>query len=252
MTSNTSQIGNIRGRRVDFFFLGGIKLPALLIINRSSRRTNSPILIQMPAATRSDSLTAATERVDALQPTNTRDCRPRLLRAMLDYLPTPGVYAIISEISSSKDDEELRDLAQEYVLSVFKPGMYCIPYPDRTIFLQIPDLDDYDLVKLVGGNTPVSCLSSDSDSTDNGDEHESRESPSSFTDLESICLRRDRYQCIVTKQWSNKTPDDLLPSDLTVENTVRTKTCHIIPFCLPLIGNTDESVYPCPGMYQIS
>ncbi|KAF3386412.1 hypothetical protein F1880_000656 [Penicillium rolfsii] len=143
-------------------------------------------------------------RLDAYQSLNDDDDTVHFLRSVFRFLPIQGQVHLADDAESCDDDDRLRQLAKHLDTALLRPMVATggktpaiTPSPRLGVEDSIEDL-----------------LSLDFDST-------SRRQG----ELRLVCLRRDNYQCVVTKFWDNGC--ESRPPD--AHNTYL-EAAHIIPF----------------------
>ncbi|CAI7635089.1 unnamed protein product [Penicillium viridicatum] len=147
---------------------------------------------------------------------NTDDDTKKFLETCFKYLPLDGQVNLSEDVCGCRDDDELRQLATSIDTGLLRPL----------------------LSKGGRGKTPAIAPSPRASFSDSVENILSRDlSPASRNvqeRLRGICLKRDGYQCTISKIWSSGVEP---PSG---EHSGTLQAVHIIPFALGRFTNDDE------------
>lgn len=97
----------------------------------------SGLLEKFMASNPPDHILTARQHVPALNASGVGDPK-RVLLAMLDHLPQPGLENIAADINACADSESISQLSEHYVSTVFKP--YLISFLGKAIGRAFPPL----------------------------------------------------------------------------------------------------------------
>ncbi|KAG8899708.1 peroxisomal assembly protein, partial [Tulasnella sp. 403] len=190
--------------------------------------------IQTPEGTSSDLVKSAFETVATyreLVRLNSKETElyPKLLYAMLEFAPCEdGKSYVAQRITRCSSNEDLHDLAREWIDSLLLPSAYLTHYI-------LADCPSPDLVKVQGGRTSVPS-SHDSAVAQYWGAHTLSATLEPTTRDRGLmklnALKRDSYRCMVSKlQDSQHFKKELGGFGM------RTEVAHILPFSLNTLKN---------------